>query len=591
MSNLNKIKILSEDLTNKIAAGEVVDRPASVVKELVENSIDAGSDLITVIIKGGGKSLIQVVDNGAGMTREDAILSVQRHTTSKIATYNDLHNIHTLGFRGEALASIASISRMELRSTLHNKNEGVLIKIEGGVVEDVSSVGDVRGTSIAVKNLFYNTPARRKFLKQDETEYRYILNIMNRFTLAYQDIEFSLYNNDQQIFNVKPATLEKRIIEVLGNRYQEKIIEVNDVANFVQIRGFVGNQESAKKSRADQYLFLNGRYIQNRALNHAIISAYGTILPRGEFPMYAIFLEIDPRRIDVNVHPSKMEVKFSDERMVYSILRKAVKDALSTNQVIPSFHFKETELPEVKKTLLSKSFQTQIPLSVFERGNLVQAIDKDDADDATEAEVQPEQQPTAAIRTQTHLERANVWQIHNKYIISEIKSGFIIIDQHAAHERILYEKALHSFERSHPSSQQLLFPIVVDLTADDYSYLMEILPFLEKLGFIIKGFSGNTVVVEGIPSDTKRANKENIIHEILEDYHKNKNNSLDIRDNVAKSYACRSAVKFGARLSLEEMNSLIDQLFATQSPYFCPHGRPVIITLALDELSKRFGRT
>ncbi|MBD3290238.1 DNA mismatch repair endonuclease MutL [candidate division KSB1 bacterium] len=590
MSNSNKVKILSEDLTNKIAAGEVVDRPASVVKELVENSIDAGSDQITVVVKGGGKSLIKVVDNGTGMNREDAILSVQRHTTSKIATYNDLHNIHTLGFRGEALASIASISRMELRSTVHNENEGVLIKLEGGVVEDVSAIADVRGTSISVKNLFYNTPARRKFLKQDDTEYRYILNIMNRFTLAYRDIEFTLYNNDQQVFDLKPAPLEKRIVDVLGSRYQDKIVEVNDNHNFVQISGYVGNQESAKKSRADQYLFLNGRYIQSRALNHAIISAYGTILPRGEFPMFVIFLEIDPRRVDVNVHPSKMEVKFSDERSVYSILRGSVKEALSTGQVIPAFQFSKPEVPIAEKPRLSQSFQTQIPLSVFERGNLVEAIKSDEPVEIEEAEVE-KTQPVKTPGAQKHLERANVWQVHNKYIISEIKSGFIIIDQHAAHERILYEKALHNFERSNPSSQQLLFPIVVDLNADDYSYLMEILPFLEKLGFIIKGFSGNTVVVEGIPSDVKLGNKENIIHEILEDYHKNKSTGLDIRDNVAKSFACKSAVKFGKKLSLGEMNSLIDQLFATQSPYFCPHGRPVIITLSLDELNKRFGRT
>jgi len=580
----NKIKILSEDLTNKIAAGEVIDRPASVVKELVENAIDAGSDQIKVIIKEGGRSLIQVVDNGTGMSREDAILSIQRHTTSKISTYDDLHNIHTLGFRGEALASIASVSRMELRSMLHDSLEGVLLKINGGVIEEVTSAGDVRGTSVAVKNIFFNTPARRKFLKSDETEYRYILNILNRFTLSYVDIEFQLFHNDQKIYELKPAQLNERLVAVLGERYRHNLIELTDESRFLRISGYVGNQDSAKKSRADQYLFLNGRYIINRALNHAIISAYGTIIPRGEFPLYVIFMDIDPRHVDVNVHPSKMEVKFADERLAYNVLRNVVKQALSSSAMIPDFQFKPENLTPPAKTSSTRSIQTQMPLSIFERGNLdvlqaAPAISLKPNDDAEKEKRQPS------------LERTNVWQLHHKYIVSEIKSGVIIIDQHAAHERILYEKALQSFERQSPASQQLLFPLVIDLNPEEYSYLQEILPFLERLGFVIKGFGGNTIIVEGIPTSLKLGSNETIIHEIIDDYHKNRDQSLDIRDNIAKSFACKSAIKFGDRLTLHEMNSLIDQLFATQSPYFCPHGRPVVINITVDEINKRFKRT
>ncbi len=584
----NKIKILSEDLTNKIAAGEVVERPASVVKELIENSIDAGSDKIAIVLKDGGKGLIQVVDNGTGMNREDAILSIQRHTTSKIASYDDLHNIHTLGFRGEALASIASVSRMELRSMTHGQREGTFLKIDGGTIEDVSSSGGVRGTSTAVKNLFYNTPARRKFLKSDETEYRYILNVINRYTLAFHQIKFELYHNDQKIYELKPASPKDRLVDVMGARYRDKLIEVKDDATLIAVHGFIGKQDTTKKSRGNQYLFLNDRYIVNRSLNYAIVSAYGTIIPRGEFPLYVIFLEIDPRHIDVNVHPSKMEVKFADERLAYSILRKAIREALSSEQVIPNFDLNASSAAPEYKGRPIVGFQTQFPLAEYERHHpidlekLVPNLSAEKAQETAYPRSEPER---------SRFERKNIWQIHNQYIISEIKSGVIIIDQHVAHERILYERALQNFEKRKPSSQQLLFPIVDDLTPEEYSLLQEILPYLEHLGFIIKGFGGHTVVIEGIPTDIKLGSKESILSEILDEFKKNKGNSLDIRDNIAKSFACRSAIKAGDKLTLEEMNSLIDQLFATQTPYFCPHGRPVVINIAKEEIDKRFGRT
>ncbi|MBN1154064.1 DNA mismatch repair endonuclease MutL [candidate division KSB1 bacterium] len=585
---MTKIKVLSEDLTNKIAAGEVVDRPAAVAKELLENSIDAGSDKITIILKDGGKALIQIVDNGTGMDREDAILSLQRHTTSKIFTYDDLHNIHSLGFRGEALASIASISRIELKTTTQKQTAGTLVRIDGGVIEDVSTTAGVRGTSIAVKNIFYNTPARRKFLKSNDAEYRYILNTLSRFTIYYHQIEFMLYHNDQLIFHYKPSAQSERLIEVLGARYQDKVIELNDSSTFVKISGYIGKQDASKKSRGNQYLYLNGRYIVNRSLNHAIVSAYGTIIPRDEYPLYVIFLELDPRRVDVNVHPSKMEVKFSDERLIYSILRSTVSKALASAHIIPHFTFKEAD----EAINLVRGVQTHMPLQGYESSrsyDIGQFISPD----------KPIGQPdpiNSRAESQTKeessfFERKNVWQIHNQYIISEIRSGIIIIDQHVAHERILYERALHNFEKRKPSSQQLLFPIIQELTPEDYSILNEILPYLEHLGFVIKGFGGNTVVIEGVPGDLKLGNEETILAEIIDEFKKNMNNSLDLRDNLAKSFSCKSAIKAGDKLTLTEMNMLIDQLFATQSPYFCPHGRPIIINISIDELNKRFHRT
>lgn len=584
----NKVKILPEDLCNKIAAGEVVDRPASIVKELVENAIDAGSDEITVILKNGGKTLIQVVDNGTGMTREDAILAIQRHTTSKISTYDDLHNIRTLGFRGEALASIASVSRAELKTIPHQQTSGTLLKIDGGAIEVVEDVGGTRGTSVTVKNLFFNTPARRKFLKSDETEYRYILSTLQRFTLAYFQVSFALYHNDQKIFDLKPTTPPDRLIEVLGSRYRDKLVKVEDKGTLLQIWGFIGNQDSAKKSRGDQFLFLNGRYINNRALNHATVSSYGTIIPRDQFPMYVLFLEIDPRRIDVNVHPSKMEVKFADERLIYDLLRAAVKRALSSEQIIPAlspqFSIEPHPLPRSFEGLYPR--QTAIPF--YETAPPV----KEGAELGV-AGTQPIEPSPATVPPpyRSKYERTGIWQIHNQYIVSEIKSGLIVIDQHVAHERILYERALKNFDQAKPSSQQLLFPQVVDLTPEEFSLIMEILPLLEKIGFIIKGFGGNTVVMEGVPSGLKNSKPETILNEIIDEYKKNKNTSLDLRDNVAKSYACKMAIKKGDLLTRDEMNLLIDQLFATQSPYFCPHGRPVVVTVSLEELDKRFGRS
>lgn len=583
----NKIKILSEDLTNKIAAGEVIDRPASIVKELVENSIDAGSDEITVILKNGGRNLIQVVDNGTGMSREDAILAIQRHTTSKIDTYDDLHNIKTLGFRGEALASIASVSRMELKTIPHKQSSGTLLKLEGGTVEDISDVGGTRGSSITIKNLFYNTPARRKFLKSDETEYRYILNVMQRFTLPYFQISFSLYHNDQKIYDLKPGDPEIRLIDVLGNRYREKFVQVEDKGTLLQIWGYIGNKDSAKKSRGDQFLFLNGRYIINRALNHAVASSYGTIIHAGEFPMYSIFMEIDPRRIDVNVHPAKMEVKFADERLVYDLLRSAVRRSLASQQIIPSLSKAYSVEPRSLTPPIDTAYPKQTAIPFYE---ITPAMEPRIEFETAPAESFERPRSLSMPVREAKYERTNVWQVHNQYIVSQIKSGLIVIDQHVAHERILYEQALRNFEQSKPASQQLLFPQVVDLTPEEFSHIMDILPFLEKIGFVIKGFGGNSIVLEGVPSGLKISKPDTIINDIIDEYSKNKNNSLDARDNVAKSYACKMAIKKGDPLTRDEMNQLIDRLFATQSPYFCPHGRPVIVTLSLEELDKRFGR-
>ncbi len=587
----SKIKILPENLSNKIAAGEVVERPASVVKELVENAIDAAATEITVVIKDGGKALIQVVDNGTGMTQEDLCLAFQRHATSKIYQEEDLHSIQTLGFRGEALASIASVSKVEARSILQGETSGYLLHIDGGVMGELEATGGVPGTSITVKHLFYNTPARRKFLRTTSTEYRQILSVMNRFVLAFPDIAFTLVNEGELIYELKPQEHLERIRAVLGERVAKNLLEIEN-AGPVKIFGFVGNQDTFRQSRGDQYLFLNKRYFVNKNLHYAVISAYENILPRGYFPVYIIFLQIDPDFVDVNVHPAKLEVKFANEGLVFSAIRGAIKRALSSSSVVPHIFPDSQPMPSVPIVSLEKqesmNFQSdpKSPSTTDENFNPLES-------NAVEKQAQNWQPPRLAPglkKERPFFERTNVWQLHNKYIVSQIKTGMIIIDQHVAHERILYEKALESFEKRRPSSQQLLFPQIIELSAEDYATLLEMVPFLENIGFVIKAFGKNTVVLEGVPSGIKISDDQKILLNILDEYKRGKRDNVEIRENVAKSFACHSAIKAGEPLSLEAMNALIDQLFTTKEPYFCPHGRPVIISIPLEELDRRFRR-
>lgn len=592
--NQNKIKILPENLTNKIAAGEVVDRPASVVKELLENSIDAGADDITVVIKDGGKALIQVVDNAEGMSEADLLLAFQRHATSKIYDDKDLENIQTLGFRGEALASIASVSRVEAKAILPNHTSGSLLRTEGGVVTGIAATGGNPGTSVVVKHLFYNTPARRKFLRSTNSEYRQILSVMNRFFLAFPEISFTFVNEGEIVYELKPQSLEERIGSVLGARIQNNLLRIADNGP-IKISGFVGNQDTMRRSRGDQYLFLNKRYFVNKSLNYAVVSAYGDILPRGYYPTYIVFLEMEPEHVDVNVHPAKMEVKFANEGLVFNLLRSAIKRAFTTKEVVPQLSpFQEAEksegmTPEELQSRIHFDWGQKIPTgSIWGEAGVPK--NKDLESSSTEAANLDTAVQKSLSREKESFERTNVWQVHNKYIVSQIKNGLIIIDQHVAHERILYEQALVNFEVRKPSSQQLLFPLVFEFSPEDYSLLMEMIPFLERIGFVMKSFGKNTIVVEGVPSGIKFSDDDRFLLAILDDYKRGKKDNLDIRENVAKSFACHSAIRAGDPLTLEAMNSLIDQLFSTKEPYYCPHGRPVVISIPLEELDRRFRR-
>jgi len=608
LDRINQIHVLSEALANQIAAGEVVERPASVVKELVENSLDAGSKKLTVIIKDGGQSLIQVVDNGRGMSREDALLAFQRHTTSKLLDFEDLHHIETFGFRGEALASIASVARMEIKTTYQDDIVGTFLKLEGGVLTDISDMTPVPGTSIAVKNLFYNTPARRKFLKSIEAEYRQILEIMKRFTLAFPEISFILINEGEIIYEFLPTSPEQRLMAVFGARCKNHLITVDDKTSLARVNGFIGDWELFRRARGQQYLFLNKRYIVNRSLNYAIVSGYGPTLPPGQFPLYTIFLDLPPQHFDVNVHPTKIEVKFAEERAIYAITHGAIQRALNTDLIIPHAQVGQigsSELDQIERdrqeelgfTTSTQPFDgTKPPWAAPttykpEKDFIRKEWQSRSFQASSPASFSPRTVPTEApLPTAPSGTPPLVWQLHHRYILTHLSGGLMVIDQHVAHERILFERAMADFEKKRPTSQQLLFPEVIELSPEDLSFFKEIYPFLEQIGYVIKEFSGRTITIEAVPAGVKHAGEEKGILGILDEFKKGRGETYDIRENVAKSFACKTAIKSGEKLSQQEMIALIDQLFETQTPYFCPHGRPVIINISLEELDKRFGR-
>ncbi len=632
------IKILPDNVANKISAGEVVQRPASVVKELIENAIDAGADDITVVVKDAGKSLIQVIDNGSGMTEEDALQSFQRFATSKITSETDLENLSTLGFRGEALASISSVAQVELKTRQKTEKLGVGIKISGGQLESVEKVQSHPGTTLSVRNLFYNVPARRKFLKTNTTEFKHIFETIQAQVLLNTDIRWKLISNDDELYRVGSEDILERMDLFFGHQFSKGVFEVKEENEFMSIRGYLGKPAMMKRTKNPQFLFINNRITQNRTVSHAVMQAYGELLGEREFPFYLIYLDLDPKYIDVNVHPAKMEVKFEDERNIYNMVHTIVKRAVAEMDFSPKINIDErphylqqqetdrsfnTDFPGVQKRMVYNDRQGQ----AFERDALYQAfregLSGDQREQLSENDFKPPtsdfygvvpgqdenaqpkapishedtQQLEILIKSQSdQQERCQdeqaIWQLHNTYILTQIKSGLMIVDQHVAHERIVYERTLAIIESNIPNSQQLLFPHVVELKAWEEEILHEIKLDLERLGFVLKFRPNQKVIVEAVPPELNAGSEEKILHDLLEqflDYQEKLN--LDIRDNIAKSYACRSSIMAGQKLSKEEMISLIDQLFATQMPYVCPHGRPIIINLSINELHRMFGRT
>ena len=584
------IKQLSEDLRNKISAGEVVERPASAVKELVENSLDAGATEITVVVEKGGQQLIQVTDNGCGIPSDELPVAFERYSTSKIGTVDDLFAIDTLGFRGEALASIASVSEANVVSA-NGSDEGAEMAILNGETGDVQPAATVQGTSITIRNLFYNTPARKKFLKSPRMEFRKVVEMIRRFALSYPDRAFKLISDNRDILNLQPEDLESRIVHVMDPAYRDQLLPLNYTKGDYSISGFLGNLNLIRTRPGEQYIFLNDRYIQNRLMNSSVYGAYRSLINRGEFPFFALNIKVPHDQVDVNVHPMKTEVRFKDEWRIYHVLKSAVEEALNPIlNTIPDFDKPDT------------GSQFDFPTSFTPQEGQLNP-DQQGLDLSASADTAIKFQP-AVDRAKSYASKLasrpepdsgkvdleNIWQVHSKYIVSPISSGLVIIDQHVAHERVLFEEAMAAFDANAMAAQTLLFPEVMEFSPDDFSTLLDVLPYLEKMGFRMKEFGENTVMIEAIPSEMAWGNEKNIIREMLDNYLETQKKYASFQEALAASFACKAAVKAGDVLNIDEMRELVNRLFGTKHPYYCPHGRPIIVQLSMDELDRRFER-
>jgi DNA mismatch repair protein MutL len=596
------IHILPEHIANKIAAGEVVQRPDSVVKELLENSLDAGATRILVAVEDGGKKLMQVADNGTGMGEVDAVAAFGRHATSKLNSYEDLGNIRTFGFRGEALASIASVAQVTMKTRQAGSDAAIVVAIDGGGPPRISHEALEPGTTIAVRNLFYNVPARMKFLKSSVTEFRHIHDTVQRVALSHPGLSLRFVSDGDTVFDVRPADRKGRLIDILGERLAEGVIPVEERTDFLTLTGYIGKPAFGQRTRAHQFLFLNDRPINNRSIVHAVFSAYEHLLTKGTYPFFLLFLAIDPARVDVNVHPSKMEVKFDDEQSIYRFVSTVVRKSLAGGGSIPAlsagdrdgsiglrFTSRQHHWPDSPGATMTIDRSTGEIQSGFSFRREPPAPQGPPAaiDDLLRGGAQP-----IAHQPSRDEPSSLIWQVHNKYILSQIKNGLLVVDQHVAHERVLYERALARFENGLDAAQQLLFPVTIACSAGDYALVTELQPHLQRLGFGVSLFGGNTVVIDAVPPDVKVGSERSILEEILGTYREYQQHApVEVRDNVAKSFACKAAIKAGDRLTENEMRSLIDQLFATSMPYVCPHGRPVVLKISIDELDRRFGRT
>ena len=584
------IKKLSEDLKNKISAGEVVERPASVVKELVENSLDSGADEIKVIVEKGGKQLIQVSDNGSGITSKELPIAFERFSTSKISSFEDLFKINSLGFRGEALASIASVSEVKIISKIEN-GDGAEMLIKNGVLGTVEPAAALNGTNITIQNLFYNTPARRKFLKSPRVEFRKVVEMIRRYALSNPSISFKLISDGRDIIILNNEILEDRIVHVMDPAYRDQLLQLNFLKGDYAIAGFLGNLNLVRTRPGEQYIFLNGRFIKNRLLNSAVYNAYKSILNRGEFPFFVLNIVLPHNEVDINVHPMKTEVRFKDEWRIYHVIKSAVEEAISPIlKTIPDFEKPNIDTKfDFPTTFIPKEGETNPKQENFDlntSSNLdikfKPAIDRAKSY-ASKLASRPE--PNSG---KVSLE--NIWQVHSKYIVSPITSGLVIIDQHVAHERVLFEEAMAAFDNNPMAAQTLLFPEVMDFSPDQFSILLDVLPYLEKMGFRLKEFGNNTIMIEAIPSEMSLGNEKNIIKEMLDNFLDSQKQYSSFQEALAASFSCKAAVKAGDVLNVEEMRELVNRLFGTKHPYYCPHGRPIIIQLSMDELDRRFER-
>ena len=576
------ISRLSEDLQNKISAGEVVERPSSVVKELLENSLDANSNQIDITIEQGGNQLIQVRDNGIGIKKDQLPNSIKRFHTSKLSKLDDLFNINTLGFRGEALASIASVAQLSIISDDGNYG-GAEISVIDGQAGGIKPAPSISGTQITIQNLFYNTPARRKFLKTPRTEGRKIIEMVKRFGLSNPQVGFSLVVDGKKVINLLIETLSERIGSLFDNTYQKNIIPIEISKADFTFTGYIGNLNLVRKRFGEQYIYLNGRYIKDRLLNSAVYSSYQSLVQRGEYPFFIINIQMPYEQVDVNVHPMKTEVRFNDEWRVYHVLKSGVSQSLSEIlNTIPNF---QRISSDSSSFFQNSNNQSSIDFNNTIQGNgLVSNLEKTDRAKLYASNIDSSKDGIDNFNIE------KMWQVHKKYIISELNSGLVVIDQHVAHERVLYEECLQAFESKIMSSQTLLFPEEIEFSKDEYDILLEIFPYLEKIGFKIVETENSKLVVEATPSDISWGDEKKIIKEIIDEFISTRKKYSSYKEALAASFACKAAVKAGDQMSKDEMVMLVNRLFSTEHPYYCPHGRPIIMQLSLEELDRRFER-
>jgi DNA mismatch repair protein MutL len=601
------IKLLPDSIANQIAAGEVIQRPASVVKELLENSVDAGATNIQLIVKDSGKALIQVVDNGKGMSETDARMSFERHATSKIMNADDLFRIRTMGFRGEALASIAAVTQLEMKTRSADREVGTDIVMEGSNVKRQEVCAMECGTTISVKNLFFNVPARRKFLKSDAVEMRHIIDEFQRVALVNPEIDFRLYHNDQALFQLPVSNTRQRIIGILGKSYNEKLVPLEEATDLVNLTGFVGKPEAAKKSRGEQFLFVNGRYFKSPYFHSAIQKAFEGLVPQGHHPSYFIYFDVDPETIDVNIHPTKTEIKFEDERSVYAILRSTVKRSLGQYHVSPSIDFEpeptfdilplkegqSVSPPTIKVDPAFNPFEPQKSKQDWERGSSFQKPMTEGWEalySGLEGDLnQPNSPETQKLEFQHEENETIVRQIGNRYILVQSTDGIFLLHQYRAHARILFEAFENSLMNTEALVQQELFPVTIELSVQDTEIMKSALDALIRIGFDIELFGGNSFIVRGIPAACKEVNIEETIAGFVDDFCENKpKSSVQMHQQVIRSMAQHTAIRSGNALKAQEMINLFRELMRCKQPQFDLTGKQTFVLMNTGTLDKLF---
>jgi len=613
----DKILLLPDNIANQIAAGEVIQRPASAVKELLENAVDAGATEIKLNIQDAGKALVQVIDNGNGMSETDARMSFERHATSKIQTIEDLFHIRTMGFRGEALASIAAVAQVELKTKRADDETGTYIEIENSLVKKQELVAMANGTSIAMKNLFFNVPARRNFLKSNAAEMRHIVDEFTRVALSFPQVFFSLSANGQQIFHLEAGNLKQRILQLLGTIYNAKLVSVNEKTDYMNIYGFVGKPETAKKTRGDQYFFVNNRFIKSPYLNHAVMSAYQEMISGDSFPMYVLFIDLDPTQVDVNVHPTKQEIKFEDEKIIYAFVQAAVKHALAQFSVTPTLDFELDssiqQLPSIQQPFTEEKRSAAASGSIYKgftekhqahfieptkKAELKHWRDFFEGDKAQGPRIKEEiesekvkiENSQFATELTTHDSRLTILaQLHNQFILAQTQYGFILINQQAAHERILYDQLDMAMNGNAITTQRSLFPVTLELVPADSAVLEELMHDLHQLGYMIEPFGANSFVIQGTPADIEQGNEKTVVEKLLEQYkHFSSDLKFSKREKLIRSVSRQQSIKPGQRLTEKEMQALANDLFACRQFNSAPDGKPTYLEFKLDQLDKMF---